>query len=1122
METCYTLGLDIGIASVGWCLLGENRIIDLGVRAFDKAETAKEGDPLNLARRQARLARHRLAQRAWRLKKLARELKRHGLIDNNRFFLPDNPALTSPWRLRVDGLERLLNRDEWARVIYHLCKHRGFHWISRAEEKQAEGDTKSEGGKVKQGLVGTRRLMEEKGYRSTAEMVLAEFPEAQRNKQGEYIKALSRILLGDELKKLFAQQRQYSNQLASVELETVILGNGDRKSGLFWQQKPPLSGADLLNMLGKCTFEKSEYRAPKASFTAERHVWLTRLNNLRIVCDGTTRPLNEQERSLVLALPYQQAGDFTYKQLGSTLVKAGLLPKDGFKFASLSYPSEKQKTEGKAKDPEGATLVKLPAWQELRSTLKKAGLETEWEGLAGAACCGRPEILDEIARVLSVYKDDDEARTELNKVSLPNQAKMVDALLDIRFDKFHTLSLKALCKIVPFMEQGQRYDEACMSAGYHHSQLHKAGEGQHKTLPPFYEGRDPDGRMRFTEDADIPRNPVVLRALNQARKVVNAIVRRYGSPMAVNIEMARDLSRPLQGHWSDSGKYIEGRRDIEAKQKEYQAENERCRALFTEEFGQPPKGGEFEKFRLYREQLGKCAYSLEAIDLERMLEAGYVEIDHALPYSRSFDDGKNNKVLVLAKENRDKGNRTPYEYLGGAENSPRWQQFVAFVESTKAYRLAKRSRLLRKDFGAKEAEEFKERNLNDTRYICKFFKNYVERHLKLAEGSEAKRCVVLSGQTTAFLRARWGINKIRSESDRHHALDAAVVAACTHGMVKRLADYSRTKELARVRDGFVDTTTGEIVNPSMFQQLKQHFPEPWPHFHHELEARLKIDDPALLREEMTRLGSFDDEALNQLRPLFVSRAPQRRNGGAAHKDTIYGQPEKMRQNGSVTQKVSLASLTLKDLDKLIDPHRNEKLYGAIRERLEANGGKGDKAFPSSNPLRKPDRDGNPTGPVVRTVTMVIDKLSGIPVRGGIAKNDSMLRVDVFTKGGKFHLVPVYVHHRVAGLPNRAITRGKDEEDWSVVDDSFTWCFSLHPNDLVKITLKGESYLGYYASTDRSTSSVSIWAHDRNQAVGKEGLIRSIGVVTAQQIEKFHVDTLGNIHPARPEPRCGLA
>ena len=65
--------------------------------------------------------------------------------------------------------------------------------------------------------------------------------------------------------------------------------------------------------------------------------------------------------------------------------------------------------------------------------------------------------------------------------------------------------------------------------------------------------------------------------------------------------------------------------------------------------------------------------------------------------------------------------------------------------------------------------------------------------------------------------------------------------------------------------------------------------------------------------------------------------------------------------------------------------------------------------------------------------MVIDKLSGIPIRGGIAKNDSMVRVDVFTKANKFHLVPVYVHHTVAKvLPNRAIVAFKDEDEWTVM------------------------------------------------------------------------------------------
>lgn len=159
-------------------------------------------------------------------------------------------------------------------------------WFSLGEpcrRAKAEADSKGEGGKVKQGLAGTARLMKEQGYRTAAEMVLAEFPLAQRNKQGEYSKALSRVLLSEEFSRLFESQRALGNPHATVALQTQLL---DRKTGLFWAQKPALAGKDLLKMLGHCTFEKDEFRAPKASFTAERHVWLTRLNNLRIMVDG--------------------------------------------------------------------------------------------------------------------------------------------------------------------------------------------------------------------------------------------------------------------------------------------------------------------------------------------------------------------------------------------------------------------------------------------------------------------------------------------------------------------------------------------------------------------------------------------------------------------------------------------------------------------------------------------------------------------------------------------------------------------------------------------------------------------------------------------------------------------
>lgn len=1102
MGATYTIGLDIGIASVGWCVLGETHIINLGVRAFDKAETAKEGESLNFARRSARLMRRRLFRRAWRLKKLSRLLKSGGLMADTKLFQPEHSFTRPIWQLRVDGLDRHLNDEEWARVIYHLCKHRGFHWISRAEE----GNSKGESGKVKQGLAGTARLMAEKGYRSAAEMVLGEFPDAQRNKQGEYTKALARELLAKELAQLFEKQRKFGNLHASSALETAILGNGDKKNGLFWQQKPALAGADLLKMLGTCTFEKGEYRAPKASFTAERHVWLTRLNNLRIVTDGVTRQLTEQERQFCLPLPYQQAGDLTYKQLGTALTKAGLLEAGSFKFTGLAYPTEAQKAEGKAKDPESATLVKIPAWQELRQTLTKAGLDDEWKKFSGDALCGQPEIFDQIAWVLSVYKDDDEVCAELAKLSLSNRDALIDALLNIRFDKFHALSLKALRAIVPHMEKGLRYDEACVEAGYHHSQLFSSTDDKEFYLPPLYEQsrghkHGEEGKMLFSKRLDeeitggIPRNPVVLRSLNQARKVVNAVIRRYGSPAAVHIEMARDLSRPL-----------DERNKIKKEQDEYQARNQRDREQFIELFGHPPKGLEFEKWRLYREQNGQCVYSQKPLapagNVAEIFLEGSTEIDHALPYSRSFDDSKNNKVLVLTRENRDKGNRTPYEYLGGAENSERWQRYVAFVEANKAYRLAKRTRLLRKDFGEKEAEEFKERNLHDTRYICRFFKNYVERYLKLADGSQAKRCVVLSGQLTSFLRARWGLLKIRSDSDRHHALDAAVVAACSRSMVQRLSNYSRTRELEHVRDGFVDIQTGEIVNPAMHQQLRKHFPDPWPYFRNELKARLEIDSPEQLREEISVLGSYSEKELVALKPLFVSRAVQRRGSGAIHEETI--RSSKRIANNQSHVRISLQKLKLASLSNIVganDP-RNASLMDLLQKRLIEFKDDGKRAF--AEPIFKPSHDGE--GPQVKTVKLISTQKGGMKVRGGVAELGDMLHVDVFRDSKRILIEPVYMAHNSARIAP------------SSLPDTAEFLFSLTKNDLLAITLGDTTYQGYFVMYE-SDGRLTLRAHDQPKP-DKDYFRKS--VASAKRIQKFHVDTLGNTYPAPPEKRRGLA
>ena len=161
-------------------------------------------------------------------------------------------------------------------------------------------------------------------------------------------------------------------------------------------------------------------------------------------------------------------------------------------------------------------------------------------------------------------------------------------------------------------------------------------------------------------------------------------------------------------------------------------------------------------------------------------------------------------------------------------------------------------------------------------------------------------------------------------------------------------------------------------------------------------------------------ANYDEVARDAIRPVFVSRAVDRRRIGAAHKETIYSQPASLIDTSSVKQRVALSELTMNDLEKLVDPQRNVQLYGAIRKRLAdyvAAGGKftktGNKAFPRDKPLRKPDKYGVPNGPEVRAVQLLI-QVTGLRVREGIAKHESLVKLSFFRKGGKFFPAPTYV------------------------------------------------------------------------------------------------------------------
>ncbi|OIQ75100.1 CRISPR-associated endonuclease Cas9 [mine drainage metagenome] len=327
-----------------------------------------------------------------------------------------------------------------------------------------------------------------------------------------------------------------------------------------------------------------------------------------------------------------------------------------------------------------------------------------------------------------------------------------------------------------------------------------------------------------------------------------------------------------------------------------------------------------------------------------------------------------------------------------------------------------------------------------------------------------------------------------------------------------MSDYSRRNEMAMVRERYIDPTSGEILNVEDLRQIEEDFPKPWPHFRNELLGHLSTDPTA----HLGLLPGYG--AGREVLPVRVSRAPTRRGLGAAHQETI----RSIRGKTESAVKTPLAALTLKDLENIAGYDRDTALINAVRTRLEAFGGDGKKAFDDRQPpLRKPSKD-PAKAPVIRSVKLLSVQKSGLPVRGGIASNGAMLRVDIFTKGGKFHAVPLYVADAVkAELPNRAVVQAKPEEEWTLMDDSHQFLFSLHPNDWVTIRLKGEVREGYFSGLDRATGTVSLWIHDRNQTIGKDGQWRGVGIKTALAVEKYHVDLLGNLHRVHGEVRQTL-
>lgn len=1107
----YRIGLDIGITSVGWAVLENDekdepkRIVDLGVRIFDVAEIPKTGDSLAAPRREARTTRRRLRRRRHRLERIRYLLEQQDIITEeelksyyNSFDLPD------VYRLRVDALERILKKEEFAQILIHIAKHRGFKSTRKAETKEKEG------GEVLKAVRANQERMEEKGYRTVGEMIYKDeaFRErapwrkegyllTPRNQEGKYLHTVLRDALVEEVKKIFEVQRELGNIIATELLEEKYIeiltsqrsfdrGPGNQANGT----PSPYAGDLIEKMVGKCTFEPEERRASKAAYTSERFVLLQKVNHLKIVDeDGNIRPLTQEERRAVVELVCSK------KEVKYTDIRKKLLLQEKVVFKELSYGKES------IDKVEKSQFISLKYYHKFKKIL--SGFH--WEKLEEEEI----DKLDRIAEILTLYKSDESRDIRLREI--PDMEKYIDDLLEEDPKKFQHLSIKAMKKILPYLEQGFLYNEACECAGYDF----KGDQKAEKTM--LLKGEAVNQIV-----GEIP-NPVVKRSVSQTIKVINAIIRKYGSPQAVHIELAREMS-----------KNFEERREIEKKIKKNQENNEAVIKQIKEYGIANPTGLDIIKFRLWRDQNETCIYSGNHISIGRLFQPGEYEVDHIIPYSISFNDSYSNKVLVEAKYNREKGNRLPYEYFG--EKEFYWNKYEELVNCTiKDYK--KRQNLLKKKFTEEERKAFKERNLTDTKYITRVVYNLIRNHLLMAPYKNAgkkervKQVYAVNGSITAYMRKRWGLDKSR-ETDKHHAQDAVVVACCTDGMIQKISKNVQGRELAYAGNfQFIDIETGEIRDRNNFTREEWDaeygvkIPMPWNWFKKELEMRMS-DNPMYFFDDLRKMGYPYQE---KVEPIFVSRMPNHKVTGAGHADTIRS-PRHYEEKGIVLSKTDIKQLKLDkngEIQDYYNPDSDRRLYEALKKQLKLFGGDAKEAFKEE--FHKPRKDGS-EGPVVKKVKLIKKLTIGVKVNGGkgIAENanGSMIRIDIFRENGKYFFVPIYIADTLKKeLPNRAATAHKPYNEWKVVKEE-DFLFSLYPRDLIYVRKKGgiklkksitdekqkEEFFGYFIGDNIATASISGISHDRSFEF--EGL----GIQSLEIFQKYSVDVLGNKFEVKNETR----
>lgn len=995
------LGLDLGSASIGWAVveehsneivsevkdLSKDKIVAIGSRIIplstDESTQFSKGQALtkNADRTARRTQRKGYDRYQLRRGLLLEKLSQLGMYNGTTLKL----SKLDLWGLRAKAVSEPISLLELGRVLCHINQKRGYRTA-----KSDFGDKKQ--GEYVQKVVGRYREIHEQ--RVTIGQFMFDGLKADPTYRCKD-RVFPRDAYVEEYDAIMAYQKQFYADVLTDEVIAHI------RNYIIFHQRPLKS---CKHLVGRCELERCDVKvgnqvrnqgpkvAPRSSPLFQVcKIWES-INNLNIK--------NKVNDSLYITNEQKQA-IFNFMNANEKLKATDLKSILGIK--SKEWQFGKAVGTGLQGNTTYCAIAKALDECDKKEELLKFELSIINGNLVNTetgeitkiiSSSFEQEPLYQLWHVLYSITNIEELKTVLkNKFAITEDAT-IDALCKIDFVKagYSNKSSRAIRKILPYLQEGKQYYDAKLAAGYNDIPLtlaqNEARELAEKLTPI------PKGELR---------QPVVEKILNQLVNLVNALMAEYGRFDEIRVELARELKQ--------------SREEREAATKaigKSQKENESIAKRIADEYGLTPTRSRIQKYKMWQETDSICIYCGSTVNVKEFLLGSGVEVEHIIPRSVIFDDSFSNKVCACRKCNKEKDNRTAYDFMKsrGEGEMNAYIDRVNDLAERKKISNTKRNKLLMKADDL--PKDFIERQLRESQYIAKKAKEMLQ--------SVCRNVYSTSGSITDFIRHIWGWDEVlhslnferyqaagltkmmerevngkkveveriadwsKRMDHRHHAIDALTIACTKQGYIQRINNLNSLKEVSFQSFDSVDqgdVTRHRLTKLERYIQMQPHFSV--------AEVAKAVDGIAVSFKSGKRAASVGKRYIRKggkrvcvQRGIIIPR-------GALSEESVYGRIRNS-ETGKLDYviKYKVGSITIKDVEFVVD----KRIREILRERLEQYGGKPEKAF--AEPIF--DHQGRE----IRSVRCYTGLNSTVPLRYN-DKGESI----AFVKPGNNHHVAIY-------------------------------------------------------------------------------------------------------------------